>query len=153
MARRQVLVHRAHHLLVGVRTCDLEHTRMALENPLRPRAETPGHDDAPVLLERFADRLERFIYRCVDEPAGVDDHDIRRLVGRRNLVALRTQLREYPFRVHERLRAAEAHEPNPGSARAGTGAGPRSVSGGGAGTAGHARGGLTGRIKRAAMLK
>src|SRR4029077_10399485 len=58
VSRRQVLVHRAHHLLVSVRPRHLEYARVALENPLRPCAEAPGDDDSPVLLERFADRLE-----------------------------------------------------------------------------------------------
>ena len=111
--RRQVLVHRADHLLVGVRAGDLEHARVAREDALGLRAEAAGDDHAPVLLERLADRVERLIDRRVDEAAGVDHHEIGRLVGRGDLVAFRAQLREDALGIDQRLRAAEADEADP----------------------------------------
>ena len=74
--RRQVFVHRADDIFVGVRPRDLQHLRMPLENPLGPRAETAGDDDLAVLLERLADRIERFVDGRVDEAAGVHHDDV-----------------------------------------------------------------------------
>jgi hypothetical protein len=56
--RRQVLVHRAHHVFVGVRTGHLQHARVTLEDALTSRAQAPGHDHAAVVLERLPDRIE-----------------------------------------------------------------------------------------------
>ena len=110
--RRQVLVHRVHHIFIGLRTGDLQHSRMPIENLLRPRAETAGDDDLAVLLQRFADRVERFIHRRVDEAAGVHDDHVGRVVARRDLVTLGAQLRDDAFRVHERFGAPEADKPD-----------------------------------------
>jgi len=141
VSRRQVRVHRTHHFLISVGTGHLEHARVTLEDALRPCAQAAGDDDTPVLRERLADRVERLFHRCVDEAAGVDDHDIGRLVGRRDFVAFRAQLREDPLRVHQCLGATETHETD---ARCtcrgdcGTAATPlQSPSGGCAWTAGH----------------
>ena len=108
--RRQVLVHRAHHIFIGLRARDLQHLRMPLENLLRPRAQAAGDDDLAVLLQRLADRVERFVHRPVDESTSVHDHHVGRVVARRHLVTLGAQLRDDALRVHERFRAPEADE-------------------------------------------
>ena len=69
--------------------------------------------------ERFADCIEGFIDRGVDEPAGVDHDEVGGFVGRRDLVAFGAQLREDALRVDERLGTAEAHEADLGRAMPG----------------------------------
>ncbi len=56
---------------------------MRLTDDIALGAETAGHDHLAVLVERLADRGERFVDRLVDEAAGVDDDEIgvRRSVG------------------------------------------------------------------------
>ena len=111
---RQVLVHGGDDFFVGLRTGDLEDRGVPLGDLLGPRAEAAGHDHAAVPGERLADGVERLVHRLVDETAGVDDDEVRRLVGRRDLVAFRTQLREDALGIHECLGAAEAHEADAG---------------------------------------
>ena len=55
---RQMLVHRAHHLIGGVRTGDGEHFRVGLFNDIALRTETAGDDDPAVFGECFADRIQ-----------------------------------------------------------------------------------------------
>jgi hypothetical protein len=69
------------------------------------RAQAPGHDDLAVLRERFADGVERFLDRRIDEAARVDDDEIRVAIGGRRDVALGAELREDPLRVDEGFRA------------------------------------------------
>jgi hypothetical protein len=78
------------------------------------RAEAAGHDDASVPGKRLADGVERFVHGLVDEAAGVDDDEVRRVVRRRDFVAFGAQLRKDALGVHERLGAAEAHEADAG---------------------------------------
>ena len=108
--RRQMLVHRGDDFLVALRAGDLEHLGVAVENLLRLCAQAARDDDLAVLGERLADRLQRLIHRGVDEPAGVDHHQIRRAVARGDLVALGPQARENALRIDERLRASQADE-------------------------------------------
>ncbi len=110
--RRQVLVHRAHHFFIGLRAGDLQHARMALENPLGPRAQAAGDDDLAVLLQRLADGVERLVHRRIDEAAGVHHHDVGGVVTRRDLVTLGAQPRDDAFGIHQGLGAPEADEPD-----------------------------------------
>jgi len=105
--RRQLLVHRADHLLVSLRSRDLEHARMTVGDGLRLGAEATGDDHLAVARERFADRVEGLVHRVVDEAAGVDDDEARVLVGADDVVALRAQPREDAFGVHQGLGATE----------------------------------------------
>jgi len=80
--RRQVLVHRADHFFIGVRSGDLEHLRVAFEDAFRARTEAAGDDHLAVGGERFSDRIERFLDRRVDEAARVDHDEVgARVVG------------------------------------------------------------------------
>jgi len=65
-------------------------------------------------FRRLADCVERFVHGLVDEAAGVDDNEVRRVVRRRDFVAFGAQLRKDALGVHERLGAAEAHEADAG---------------------------------------
>ena len=107
-------MHGTHDFLVRMRAGDLEDRGVPLRDLLGLRAEAAGHDDASVPGERLTDRVERFVHGLVDEAAGVDDDEVRRVVRRRDLVAFGTQLREDALGVHQRLGAAEAHETNAG---------------------------------------
>ncbi len=108
-------MHGAEHILIGVRTGDLQHARVALEDPLGPRAQAPGYDYPPVLLQGLPDRIQGLVDGGVDETARVDDHHVGRGVARRNLVPFRAQVSEDSLGVHERLGAAEADESDFGS--------------------------------------
>jgi len=106
----EVLVHRADDIRVGLRSRDPQHARMALEDALGLRPETARDDDATVLLQRLADRLERFIHGGVDEAAGIDHDQVGGRVRRGHLIALGAQPREDALGVHERLGTAETDE-------------------------------------------
>ena len=67
-------------------------------------AQAPGHHHLAVLGERFADRIERFLDRGVDEAAGVDDDEVGAGVILGGFVALGAQLREDALGVDQRLR-------------------------------------------------
>jgi len=71
---------------------------------LRPQAA--GDDDLAVLLQGFADGVQRFLDRGVDEAAGVDDDEVGAGVVGRGDIALSPELGEDPFGIYECLRAA-----------------------------------------------
>jgi hypothetical protein len=110
VARRNMFVHRVHHVLIRMSTGDFENARMPREDTFGSGAQAAGDDDAAVLLQSFADGVQRFIDGRIDEATGVDHDHIRSIVGRRDLVALGAQARQDPLRVNERLGAAEADE-------------------------------------------
>jgi hypothetical protein len=64
----------------------------------------------PFLLQRLADRVERFLLGAVEEAAGVDDHHVGAVIGVRDDIALRPQLGQDPLGIHQRLRTAEADD-------------------------------------------
>jgi len=65
-----------------------------------------GDYDLAVFRERFADGIERFRDRRVDEAAGVDDDEVGAGIVGRGGVSLGTQLREDPLGVDERFGTA-----------------------------------------------
>ena len=77
---------------------------------IRTRTETAGHHDLTVFVQRFANRIERLLHRAVDKAAGIDHHQIRPLIRRRNFVALNFELGQNIFGVHQRLRTTQRHE-------------------------------------------
>ncbi len=79
---RQMLVHRLHHAFGVVRPGDGEHRGMHPGDHALLRAEATRDDHSAVLGERFADRVERFLDRRIDEAAGVDDHQVGVVVRR-----------------------------------------------------------------------
>ena len=79
--------------------------RFADERAAVLRAEAAGDDHLAVLGERLADRIERLRDGGVDEPAGVDDDEIRAGVGRRDRIALGTQPRDDLLRIDGRREA------------------------------------------------
>ena len=72
--------------------------------------QAAGDDDLAVLGERLADSVERFLDRGIDEAAGVDDDQIRVVVGRGRDVTLGAQLREDALGVYERLGTAQGNK-------------------------------------------
>ena len=110
MRFRQMLVHRRHDFLQRVRAGDGKDFRVCLPHDVALGAETAGDDDAAVFLERLADRVQRFLHRRLDEPAGVDDYEIGPVVRRRNRVALRAQPREDAFGIDQSFGTTERDE-------------------------------------------
>lgn len=110
MLGRQVLVHRGQDVLVGVRTRHFEHTRMAIENPLRICTEATRDDHLAVLFQRLTDRLEGLIDCRINESTRIDDDEICRVVIGRDRITLCPQLGEDTFRIDQCLGAAEADE-------------------------------------------
>ena len=107
---RELRMHRAHHLLERVRAGHREHARMGAGDDVALGAEAAGHDDAAVLLQRLADRIEGLLHRGVDEAAGVDHDQVRALIGRRDRVALGAKPGEDALGIDQGLRAAERDE-------------------------------------------
>jgi hypothetical protein len=110
VGRGDVLVHRAHDLLVGLGTGDTQHVRVFLQDALGPGAQAAGDQHLAVSRHRLADGLEGLVHGLVDEATGVHDHQVGILVGLDRLVALRAQARQEALGVHERLGAAQADE-------------------------------------------
>src|SRR6185437_5744529 len=78
--RRQRAMYGVEYALVLLRSGNGEHAGVHFGDGLRLRAHAAGDDDLAVLLERAADRLERFRLGAVEEAAGVDDDQIGALV-------------------------------------------------------------------------
>ena len=87
MRARHGFVHLSNDGLILMRAGDREHARMARANALGLDAEAARHDDAAVLGERLADRLERFFLGAVEEAARVHHDRVGALVASRQLVA------------------------------------------------------------------
>src|SRR3954452_6942124 len=98
-----MLVHRTDDLFIGVRSRDLENARVALEDAFGSRSQTTCDDYTAVLLQRFADGIERFVYSGVDEATGVDDDDVGRVIARRDLVTFGAKVSQDGLGIHERL--------------------------------------------------
>jgi hypothetical protein len=111
-----VQVDGVHHLLRGVRAGDGQHLRMDLADQVvaarlaRLRAQAAGDDHLAVLGQRLADRVQAFLDRVVDEPAGVDHHQVGARVALARAVALGAQLREDELGVGQGLGAAQGNK-------------------------------------------
>ena len=110
----QMLVNRGHHAVGVLRPSDREHRGMHLGDDALLRAQAAGDDHFAVLGERFADGLQRFLHRGVDEAAGVDDHEVGVVVRGRGDVALGAQLREDALGIDQRFRTAQGNKPDLG---------------------------------------
>ncbi len=91
--------------------------RFADEAAAFPRAQATGDDDLAVLVQRFADRVERFGDGRIDEPAGIDDDEIGAVVRGRDRVAFGAKLRQDLLGIDERLRTPERDEADAGRIR------------------------------------
>jgi len=87
-------MHGGHHAFGVVRAGNGEHRRVDFPDGLIFSAEAAGDHHFPVLRQRLADRVERFLDRRIDEAARVDDDEIGVAVRGRRDIALRTQLRK-----------------------------------------------------------
>ena len=92
-------VHRLDHLFVLMRAGDREHLREAGADHLGLLAHAAGDDDAAVLGNRLADRLQAFLLGGIEEAAGVDQHDVGAGVIGGHLIAVGAQLGEDAFAV------------------------------------------------------
>src|SRR6185312_12207346 len=57
----KMLVNSIQHVLVRVRASNLQHARVAFENPLGLGSEAARHDHPTVLLQSLADGIERLV--------------------------------------------------------------------------------------------
>ena len=97
MRFRQVHMHRVHHFAQCVRAGNGQHLGVHLQDDVVAsrvffRAQTAGHDDLAVLMQRLADGVERFLYRSIDKAAGIDDHQIGAVIRFGGVVTFGTQL-------------------------------------------------------------
>ncbi|MNT72138.1 hypothetical protein D3C72_2107090 [compost metagenome] len=84
-------VHLAHHVAAIV---------------ARAGTQAAGDDDLAVFGQRFADGVQAFLDRIVNEAAGVDDDQIRALEGLGGFITLGAQLREDQLGIGQGLGAA-----------------------------------------------
>ena len=94
--------------LVLVRAGDGEDGRVGRADQALVGAEAAGDDDAAVLGQRLADRLEALGLGAVEEAAGVDDDGVGAGVVGGDGVALGAQAGQDALAVDQRLGAAEA---------------------------------------------
>ena len=76
----------------------------------QPATITPLICARPLALEHLPDHAERLLPRRVDEPAGIDDHQVGRLRVRDERVAVLGQQPEHPLGIDQVLGAAQADE-------------------------------------------
>ncbi|SBJ11554.1 Uncharacterised protein [Klebsiella pneumoniae] len=88
---RRIMMYMLQHLLIAVRTGDLQHLRMHFADLILFRAETAGDDYLAVLFQRFADRFQRFLHSAINKAAGVNDHHIGVVVGRYDVITFGAQ--------------------------------------------------------------
>ncbi len=103
---RQMRVHVLQHLVRRVRPGDRQHARVRLADERFLRPQTTGDDHLAVFRQGLADRVERLLDRRVDEAAGVDHHEVRPFVRRRDEVALGAQLGDDLLGIDQGFRAA-----------------------------------------------
>ena len=72
---RQMLVHRAHHFAIGLRTGDGKYARVCLTDQLAivTPTQTARHDHFAILDKGFADRIQRLFRRRIDKSTGIHD--------------------------------------------------------------------------------
>ena len=109
---RHILVHRAHHLLIGGGAGHAQHLGVQFHDGagVIPLAHAAGHDHPAIFADGLTDGVQGLLLGTVDKAAGVHHHDLRILVARHDLVAVHLQLGEDTFRIHQGLGAAEADE-------------------------------------------
>src|SRR5262249_50869878 len=110
MRARQVCIDRCQHLLGSAGARDSEYFGMARADALGLSTETAGHQHGVVGLEGVAEGRERLVDGRIDEAAGIDYHQIRRLIARGDLIATRPQLRDQALRIDQGLGTTEADE-------------------------------------------
>ena len=103
-------MHRVDHALILLRAGDRQHLRKPVGDLLRLVTHAAGDDDLAVLVQRGADRGERFLLGAVEEAAGVDDDEIGSGMLAGELIAFRAQPRDDALAVDQRFRAAERDE-------------------------------------------
>ena len=101
-------VHGLDHGFVLVRAGDGQHGGELRADQLRFAAHAPGHDHAAVFGNRLANRGQAFFLGGIEEPAGVDQHDVGPGIVRAHGIAIGAQPGEDAFAVDQRLGTAQA---------------------------------------------
>ena len=89
--RREVRVHRVHHLLILMRASDREHFRVGFLDDIGLSAEATGDDDFAIGLNRLADGVEAFIAGAVEKAARVHQDKVGAGIVRTDLVSFGAQ--------------------------------------------------------------
>ena len=105
---------RGDDLFILLRAGDREDLRKARADDVGLAAHAAGDDDAAVLGNRLADRLEAFLLGAVEEAAGVDQHDVGAGIVGRHVVAVGAQPGHDPLAVDQSLGTAERNQAHAG---------------------------------------
>ena len=108
----QMRMHGIHHLAQRMGAGNGQYPGMDFLDDIVPGgvffgAQTTGDDYLAVLIEGFADCVERLLDRGIDESTGIDDDQIGAVIRLGGVIAFGAQLGENLFRIYQRLGAAE----------------------------------------------
>jgi hypothetical protein len=105
-------VNRGDDFLILLRAGDREHVGEAIADDIGFLAHAAGDDDAAVLGDRLADRLETFFLGAVEKAASVDQHHVGACVVGRHVIAVCSELGHDPLAVDQSLGTAERDQPD-----------------------------------------
>ena len=105
--RRGGLVDGGDDLLILLRAGDGQHVGEAGADELGLVPQAAGDDDAAVLGDGLADRLQALLLGAVEETAGVDQDDVGAGIIARHLIALGAQPGQDPLGIDQGLGAAK----------------------------------------------
>ena len=101
-------MHGLDHGFILVRAGDGEDFRELGADQVRLVAHAAGDNHPAIFGNRLADRGKAFLFRAVEESAGVDQHNVGAFIVGRHGIAIGAQLGQDAFAVDQRLGAAEA---------------------------------------------
>ncbi len=101
-----------HDLFVGLWACYCENTGVLFFDQLSIGAftHTASHNHTTVFVHGFIDGVERFLFGSIDKTTSVYDNDICVVVLVYYVIAVKLELGQDAFGVHQGFRAAERHE-------------------------------------------
>ena len=102
----------SHDLFIGLGACHCEYTGVLLFDQLSISTftHTASHNHTTIFVHGFIDGIKGFLFRGVDKATGIYDHNIGIVVLVYNVVAVKLELGQDAFGVHQGFRAAERHE-------------------------------------------
>ncbi len=101
-------MHRLHHLFVLMRAGYGQNLRMGGADGVGILAQTAGHDDSPVFGNRLADGGQAFLFRAVEETAGVHQHHVRACVIGAHRISIGAQAGQDAFGIDQSFGTAQA---------------------------------------------
>ena len=109
LAGRGVRMHCIDDLFVLMRAGHCQHLRMRGADRVGFFAHAAGHDDAAVLRDRLADRLQALFLGGIEEAAGVHEHHVGPGIIGAHRIAVGAQPREDALAVDQCLGTAEGY--------------------------------------------